>query len=160
MLRDPSHLKKKRKLKKDQIFTFIKKWNKRQSSNTTPKTLQIKNYKIRTIIIIENNITCRAPACTDWGGARSSDGCRCPLLMTVAELQCGNKDMINEIILMPCAVLSGLQQPDLVAALQITPTSDREEITTDKSMPAESIALSEVGIKSPEQRHNYTSIKQ
>ena len=80
--------------------------------------------------------------------------------MTVAELQCGNKDMINEIILMPCAVLSGLQQPDLVAALQITPTSDREEITTDKSMPAESIALSEVGIKSPEQRHNYTSIKQ
>ena len=30
----------------------------------------------------------------------------------------------------------------------------------DKSMSAGIIALSEVGIKSPEQRHNYTSIKQ
>ena len=72
--------------------------------------------------------------------------------------------MINKMILMPCAVLSGMQQPDLVVTvrrlnLHLT-TSHREEITTDKSMPAGSIALSKVGIKSPEQRHNYTSIKQ
>ena len=50
----------------------------------------------------------------------SSDGCRSPDRAGLRREtgRRGNKDMINKMILMPCVVLSGLRQPDLVAAVQ------------------------------------------
>ena len=66
---------------------------------------------------------------------------------------------------MPCAVLSGLRQPCGSIAVKSALNSRIKKLhlpQTGKKLrrPAGSIALSEVGIKSPEQRHNYTSIKQ